>query len=63
MEAYNPESRYYEPTITVAEIENWLNCSYRTACRRMAQMKKDLHIGRYEKPLRTIAKRYFRIEE
>lgn len=54
--------KFYDPTITITDIEIWMNCSHRTAVRLMGKMKADLELPKYIRPVRSVARRYFGLE-
>lgn len=55
----NQNSKFYDPFITTADIEVWLNVSNATARRLMKRMKEDLELPKYKRPLRSVARSYF----
>lgn len=59
MSDYSENSRYYDPYATITDIEVMLHVSYRTAARRMAEMKKALGIDRWKRPTKRQIKAYF----
>lgn len=52
----------YDPTITITDIEVWMNCSHRSAVRLMGRMKADLELPKYIRPVRSVARRYFGLD-
>lgn len=54
--------KFYDPTITVADIEVWFPVSHRKAERMMASLKSDLGIGKRIRPTRSVARKYFGLD-
>lgn len=54
--------KFYDPTITVADIEVWFPVSHRKAERMMAALKKDLELPIRKRPLRSVARKYFGLD-
>lgn len=55
--------KFYDPTITVLDIEVWMNCSHRTAERIMRELKRDLNIAARVRPRRSVARRYLQLDK
>lgn len=51
----------YDPYISVSDIEVWLNVSYRTAQRRLVELRRDLGLPSKERIRRSVALSYFEV--
>ena len=49
----------YDPYVSISDIEVWLNVSYRTAIRRMKELRNDLGLSYRKKVRRSVALSYF----
>lgn len=56
---YHSDSKYYEPTACIADIEVMMNVSHRTAERLMRRMKRELGIGKWRRPTKKQVESYF----
>lgn len=54
-----PEQKKYMRWGSISDIEVLLNVSYRTATRRMQDLKRDLNIPKWKRPTQEQIKQYF----
>lgn len=57
----NPNSRFYDPTVTAIDLAAWMNWSYGTAVRRYHDMKVKLGIPGHRRPYKSQVLEYFGI--